>query len=197
MLPQKVLQRPFCEALQRCVKKTSACFLRSFQSKSIFLNITFLHPLKTSINLRLLMLSGEKVASGNMDWRFRTSKVQTQIDLIFNKNNMFWLVTNYRYIKCLMNIKSHSRNILTKYSLRIKMILNKLQKDMVNRRLNNEIFGFWDINNYRGETFFLFKLLKYTLLLFGQSVTHKFLCLLYLTLFYSILLLKNVPQLCP
>ena len=138
------------------------------------------------------MLSREKVTSGNMDWRLRTSKVQTQIDLIFNKNNMFWLVTTYRYIKCLMDIKSHSRNILTKYSLRIKMILNKLQKDMINRRLNNEIFGFWEINNYRGEKFFLFKLLKYTLLLFRQSVTHKFLCLLYLPLFYSILLLRKM-----
>ena len=39
------------------------------------------------------------------------------------------------------------------------------------------------------QTFFSFKLLKYSLLLFHKSVTHKFLCLVYLFLFSSVLFL--------
>ena len=42
------------------------------------------------------------------------------------------------------------------------------------------------------QTFFSFKLLKYSLLLFHKSVTHKFLCLVYLFLFSSVLFLRKM-----
>ena len=42
------------------------------------------------------------------------------------------------------------------------------------------------------QTFFLFKLLKYSLLLFRKSVIHKFLCLVYLFLFSSVLFLRKM-----
>ena len=42
------------------------------------------------------------------------------------------------------------------------------------------------------QTFFLFKLLKYSLLLFRKSVTHKFLCLVYLLLFSPVLFLTKM-----
>ena len=42
------------------------------------------------------------------------------------------------------------------------------------------------------QTFFPFKLLKYFNLLFHKSVTHKFLCLVYLPLFSSVLFLRKV-----
>ena len=42
------------------------------------------------------------------------------------------------------------------------------------------------------QTFFSFKLLKNYLLLFRKSVTHKFLCLVYLSLFSSVLFLRKM-----
>ena len=47
------------------------------------------------------------------------------------------------------------------------------------------------------QTYFSFKLLKYPLLLFRKSGTHRFVGLVYLSLFSSVLFLrKNVPQHC-
>ena len=42
------------------------------------------------------------------------------------------------------------------------------------------------------QTLFSFKLLHYSLLLFRKSVTHKFLCLVYLPLFSSVLFLRKM-----
>ena len=42
------------------------------------------------------------------------------------------------------------------------------------------------------QTFFLFKSSKYSLLLFRKSFTHKFLCLVYLSLFSSVLFLRKM-----
>ena len=42
------------------------------------------------------------------------------------------------------------------------------------------------------QTFFSFKLLKYSLLLFGKIVIQKFICLVYLTLFSSALFLRKM-----
>ena len=42
------------------------------------------------------------------------------------------------------------------------------------------------------QTFFLFQLLKYSVLHFRKSVTHKFLCLVYLLLFSPVLFLTKI-----
>ena len=60
-----------------------------------------------------------------------------------------------------------------------------------------EIISFDDnslttFQNFLSQTFFSFKLLKYYLLLFCKSVTHKFHCLVYLFLFSSVLFLRKM-----
>ena len=116
--------------------------------------------------------------------------------LIFSDVRSIWL--NCGMLRLVTTLEKDSFKTLA-FSLSLLMIL--LPSTIVIYSFEIILFdnnGLSTLQNFLlPQTYFSFKLLKYPPLLFRKSVTHRFLGLVYLSLFSSVLFLrKNVPQLC-